>query len=244
MTPGRREDNGTLSIRSYTLTQNTHAHGFDQVVVPLKGAMTIAFGPRTYAAAPGHCVIIPSGTAHRYSASEQAGFLVADMAALPQNAAALPDPCVAIGADLLAFCVYAEVQLTQAADREVADLLYRLFRRLIARQDFARRIDDRIMRAVTTIEDDLGVTHPVDELAATACLSVSQFKALFRKNLGVPCHEFLTRRRMERAKTLLTNTDYPVSVVAIEVGYEDASAFSRRFRAHFGQSPRQLARGG
>jgi AraC-like DNA-binding protein len=238
------EDSGTLSVRSYTLTQNTHSHGYHQVVVPLTGTMTITFATQTYSAAPGHCVVIPSGTVHRYSAFEQSRFLVADMSTLPKNAATVPEPCVAISKDLLAFCAYAEVQLTKAADREVAGLLYRLFWRLIAEQDFASRVDERIMRAVMKMEEDLSVNHSIAELAATAFLSVSQFKVLFRKHLGIPCNELLTKRRMERAKTLLTNTDYPVSIVALEVGYEDASAFSRRFRAHFGQSPRELARGG
>ena len=243
MTQGPFEDTGSLSVRSYTLAQNTHSHSHHQVVVPLNGTMKITFGERTYSAAPGHCVIIPSGTVHRYSASEPARFLVADMVDLPANALAVAEPCVAIKADLLAFCVYAETQLKMTADAEISGLLYRLFWCLLAEQDFANRVDDRITRAVMKMEADLGVTHSIEELAATAHLSISQFKALFKKNLGMSCSAFLTKQRMARAKTLLTNTDYPVNVVAIEVGYEDPSAFSRRFRAHFGQSPRELARG-
>lgn len=243
MITGPVSDKGTLSVRSYTLTQNTHSHGHHQIVVPLADTMHLSIGTKTYAVAIGHCAIIASGTVHSYRASEQARFLVADMESLPQNAARVSDPCVAISTDLLAFCVYAEAQLISAADRQIIDLLYRLFWHLVANQQFAGRVDDRIMRAVTKMQEDLGVTHSIDELAATACLSVSQFKALFKKDTGVPCHEFLTRQRMERAKTLLMNTDYPISVIALEVGYEDASAFSRRFRAHFGHSPRAFARG-
>ena len=71
------------------------------------------------------------------------------MQSLPANAATVEQPCVMISADLLAFCIYAETQLTSTADAEVGNLLYSLFWRLIGRQDFASRIDPRIMRAVS-----------------------------------------------------------------------------------------------
>lgn len=244
MTTAYSKIDGSVSIRSYTLSQNTHAHPFHQIVVPLSGAMDISFGTQRFSVAVGHCIIIPSETAHRYRAPDKSRFLVADLSNLPQNAQELDEPCVAVSADLLAFCSYAEVQLTNAADRDINGLLYALFWRLIERQGFARRIDDRIMRAILLMEEDLAINHPIDALADAAFLSTSQFKALFKRNLGITCNAFLTRQRMERAKTLLMNTDYPVSVVAMDVGYDDASAFARRFKAHFGQSPRELARGG
>ncbi len=237
----------SLSIRSYTLARTTHAHEHDQIVVPIAGTMTMSFeapcrsGPHRIT--PGHCIVIPAGTVHSYVASAKSRFLVADMACLPENAAALPEPCVAISADLRAFCGYAEVQLTTAADEDVSGRLCGLFRALLARQDFSGRVDPRIRRAVALIEADLSAPHHVADLAAEACLGTSQFRALFRRQFGLSFGEFLARRRMERARSLLTNTDWPVNAVALEVGYEDASAFSRRFRAHFGQSPRELARG-
>ena len=244
MTSACMKDDGSLSVRSYTLVQDTHAHNFHQIVVPLNGGMDIAFGAQTYSVAVGHCVVIPFATVHRYSAPEKSRFLVADMGSLPQNAAELDESCVAISTDLLAFCTYAAVQLTNVSDKETGQLLYSLFWRLIEQQDFAMRVDERVVRAVLLMEEDLSVSHPIDALADVACLSVSQFKALFKKSLGVPSNTYLTSRRMERAKTLLMNTDYPVSVVAAEVGYDDASAFMRRFKTHFGQSPRDFVRSG
>jgi len=233
---------GSLSVRSYTLVQDTHAHSFHQIVVPLSGAMDIAIDAQAYSVAVGHCVVIPSGAVHRYSAPEKSQFLVADMGSLPQNAVELDELSVTISTDLLTFCTYAAVQLTNAAGEDIGQLLYSLFWRLIEQQDFAKRVDERVMRAVLLMEEDLSISHPIGDLADVACLSVSQFKTLFKKSLGVPSNTYLTSRRMERAKTLLMNTDYPVSVVAAEVGYDDASAFTRRFKTHFGQSPREFAR--
>lgn len=244
MTAASGQEDGCLSIRSYTLAQKTHAHDYHQIVVPLSGAMDILFGAQPYRVSVGHCVIIPSATVHSYSAPEKSRFLVADIGSLPENAAKVDQPSAAIGADLLAFCAYADGQLTHSTDEETGHLLYRLFWRLLEQQAFARRIDERIMRAVRLMEEDLAVSHSIDVLAETACLSVSQFKMLFKKSYGEPSNAYLTRRRMERAKSLLMNTDYPVSVVAVDVGYDDASAFTRRFKTHFGQSPRAFARKG
>ncbi|MEM8645686.1 MAG: AraC family transcriptional regulator [Pseudomonadota bacterium] len=235
-------DTGILSLRSYTLTKDAHAHDFDQIVIPLSGAMEIGFADGGHVVEVGHCVIIPAGTEHQFGAHEASRFLVADINGLPPNATGLAEPCVQIGADLQAFCAYAETQLTSSADDETHAMLVSLFAHLFAQQDFAVRRDARVMRAVRLMEEDLSVSHPVEALAEVACLSVSQFKTVFRKNLGEPWSAYLTRRRMEQAKTLLTNTDAPVNVVALDVGYDDASAFSRRFRAHFGQSPRAFAR--
>ncbi len=244
MTTAYAKGDGSLSIRSYTLAQNTHAHDFHQIVVPLSGAMDIVFGNQNCSVAVGHCVIIPSATVHSYSAPERSRFLVADMGSLPENAGKVEQPSATISADLLAFCSYADAQLTHSTDEETGLLLYRLFWRLIEQQAFEKRIDERIMRAVLLMVVDVGVSDSFEALAVAGCLSVSQFKMLFKKNHGEPSNAYLTRRRMERAKTLLMNTDYPVSVVAIDVGYDDASAFTRRFKTHFGQSPREFARKG
>lgn len=234
------KEDGHLSIRSYTLVQNTHSHKFHQIVIPLNGAMDIAFPEQRYSVGVGHCVIILSGTVHSYSAPERSNFLVADMADLPPNAADLKEACVAISSDLLAFCSYAETQLQKSGDRATGLLLFSLFWHLFEQQAFAARVDERVMRAITMIEQDLTQTHSIEALAAIACLSVSQFKTLFKKAFEQPYTDYLTMRRMERARTLLTNTDYPIGVVADRVGYADASAFSRRFRSYFGQTPRQF----
>lgn len=233
---------GTLSIRSYTLVKDAHAHDFDQIVIPLSGAIDIAFDEAAHTVEVGHCVIIPAGTVHQFSAPEKSRFLVADMATLPENARGLDEPCVQIGSDLQTFAAYAESQLTSSADEQAQALLFDLFAHLFSGQDFAARVDGRIMRAVRMLEEDLAVSHPVEVLADEACLSVSQFKTVFKKSFGVPLSAYLTGRRMNRAKTLLANTDYPISVVAALVGYDDASAFTRRFHAHFGQAPRAFAR--
>ena len=204
--------------------------------------MDIAFEDRSYCARVGHCVVIPKGTVHSYRAPEQSTFLIADMADLPDNASRLEDYCAVIDEDLSAFCGYAQTHLQRSGDATIASLLFSLFRRLLEQQDFAAKVDDRILRALAVIDDDLTKVHTVAALADVACLSASQFKSLFKRYLGRSCTDYLTMRRMERARTLLMNTDYPIGEVAYRVGYEDASAFARRFKSYFGQPPHHYSR--
>ncbi|MBV4521186.1 helix-turn-helix transcriptional regulator [Pseudomonas sp. SWRI74] len=54
---------------------------------------------------------------------------------------------------------------------------------------------------------------------------------------GTHFQELLTDVRMSRALTLLQFTDFPITSVACEVGYECSSRFSFRFRKKFGLNP-------
>jgi len=49
--------------------------------------------------------------------------------------------------------------------------------------------------------------------------------------------QYVTAKRMDKARALLQHTDYSVQLIAEQVGYTDISAFSRRFSANFGLTP-------
>lgn len=76
------------------------------------------------------------------------------------------------------------------------------------------------------------------ELARRAGLSVPHFAALFRKRFGFSPIDYFLRLKIRRACSLLDSTEWPVSRVSEEAGFEDALYFSRRFRAVMGISPR------
>ncbi|WP_405861252.1 AraC family transcriptional regulator [Streptomyces sp. NBC_00090] len=58
-----------------------------------------------------------------------------------------------------------------------------------------------------------------------------------RRITGSPPTVYLTRRRIDRAKALLTDTDRPVSLVGRDVGYPDPAYFTRVFTRHAGVAP-------
>lgn len=81
-----------------------------------------------------------------------------------------------------------------------------------------------------------------DELAAIARLNPSHFGRAFRNSIGEPPHEYVIRRRVERAQGLMLSTDAPLSEIALNCGLADQSHLTRLFRRIVGESPRTWRR--
>ncbi|HEV3200124.1 MAG TPA: AraC family transcriptional regulator [Bryobacteraceae bacterium] len=77
----------------------------------------------------------------------------------------------------------------------------------------------------------------LSEAAGQACLSPFHYHRMFVRAFGETPHEFLTRRRMDRAKELLARDECPVTEVCLAVGYESLGSFSSLFRSAVGRSP-------
>jgi len=105
------------------------------------------------------------------------------------------------------------------------------------------RIDDRLLRVIELIDQDLKARLDLPKLARAVNLSVSRFAHLFREQLGVSPQQFVERRRLDAACRLLELTTRPIASVASEVGYPDPLYFSTRFRHHTGLSPTAYRRG-
>jgi AraC family transcriptional regulator len=98
-----------------------------------------------------------------------------------------------------------------------------------------RRVTDRML---AELDRDLRLA----DLAREAGVSRSHFSRAFREATGRPPYRWLTERRMERARHLLSSTSLTVAEVGAEVGYPNASHFSETFRRHVGTAPRTYRR--
>ena len=98
----------------------------------------------------------------------------------------------------------------------------------------ARRIQRVIDQMRSCMEDDLSLS----QLAETGGLSRSQFVRAFRDATGVPPHRYLRGLRIEKAQTLLEQTDLAVIDIALTCGFSQASHFATSFREATGFSPR------
>ncbi|MGY8663803.1 AraC family transcriptional regulator [Bradyrhizobium sp. UFLA05-109] len=87
---------------------------------------------------------------------------------------------------------------------------------------------------------DANIEHriSVEALARLANLSVCYFVRAFKQSMGLTPHDYLIRRRVERTKELLSETDLSLSEIALAAGFADQSHCARRFRQHVGMSPR------
>lgn len=60
---------------------------------------------------------------------------------------------------------------------------------------------------------------------------------LFRETFGLPPKQYLHQLKLEKAESLLAETDIPVALIAETLGFDDPHAFSRQFKRHRGVSP-------
>jgi AraC family transcriptional regulator len=95
----------------------------------------------------------------------------------------------------------------------------------------------KLRRVVEFINENLESEITLAELAAVAELSVTHFARSFKQATGQAPHGFVILRRIERAKMLLSETDTPITEIALHVGCSDASHLSHLFRKFVGTSP-------
>jgi AraC-like DNA-binding protein len=60
---------------------------------------------------------------------------------------------------------------------------------------------------------------------------------LVRRQTGQTVHQWIVKRRMAAAHSLLRETNQAVNKIAEAVGYQDAGHFSRQFRQFYGMPP-------
>jgi AraC family transcriptional regulator len=96
-------------------------------------------------------------------------------------------------------------------------------------------------RLIDFIEAHLDQDLSIARLAGAAAVSASHFKTLFKRTTGMPVHQYVIQRRVERARTLLARGDFPASQVALASGFAHQSHMARAMRRLLGVTPRHLA---
>jgi len=102
---------------------------------------------------------------------------------------------------------------------------------------------DAFSQVIDHIDRHLDKALSIPELAALLRMGRNEFSAAFRHAFGVPPKQYLTQRRVGRAKVLLLRTRLHVKEVAAQVGYNNEFFFYRIFRKYAGLTPDEYRRG-
>ena len=100
----------------------------------------------------------------------------------------------------------------------------------------------QIRKVTSYVDANLNQTIRNEDLATIARLNASYFYRAFRNSFGEPPHEYVIRRRVERAQGLMLSTSAPLSAIALDCGLADQAHLSRLFRRVVGESPRAWRR--
>lgn len=123
--------------------------------------------------------------------------------------------------------------------RIVCDILILLMERL--RLDPPRengsKVDElslRISRIIRYIDDNHSAPISLKEIAHREGVSFYYLSHFFRERLGMSFQEFVTRRRLHDAESMLVNTDKNLTTVSRECGFSDPRYLKRAFQAEYG----------
>jgi AraC family transcriptional regulator len=100
----------------------------------------------------------------------------------------------------------------------------------------------RLSRVLDYIEANLDGDLPLARLASIACLSRFHFARAFKAAIGQSPHQYVSARRLERAKALLTRRHQSLVDIALALNFSCQANFSRAFRQVTGQTPGQYRR--
>jgi transcriptional regulator GlxA family with amidase domain len=104
--------------------------------------------------------------------------------------------------------------------------------------------DPALLRRLLRAKDRMDVAShedwPVERLARVSRVSKAHFARSFKDAFGLPPHRYLLTRRIERARTLLRDTELSITDIAFQTGWKSLGTFGRIFRDITGESPGEL----
>jgi AraC-like DNA-binding protein len=104
-------------------------------------------------------------------------------------------------------------------------------------------VNDDIKRLIVSRKflqkNNEGLFPGIDFLAAEALMSVSKYKKMFTKILGLSPAVYFYNSKLEKAKKLLETKEYTVKEVANKLNYSSSSFLAKKFSRVYGVSPKE-----
>lgn len=99
-------------------------------------------------------------------------------------------------------------------------------------------------RAMLLVSINLERSITVGEIASQLNTNADYLARLFQRFTGVGLKQYVLVQKLELAKSLLVNTDYSVSEIAVRLGFSSQSHFGKLFKDFFGNTPAQYRHAG
>ena len=99
-----------------------------------------------------------------------------------------------------------------------------------------------VERLEAYVDEHLGGRLDVPRLARVAGCGVDHFRRVFRLTFGCSPHDYVRRRRVEAAKSMLVATDDGIGEIALACGFSDQSHLTRCFKRYEGATPARWRR--
>lgn len=233
----------SFDFRHYARSRQSHIHDYAQVVLPLSGEMVVISGERTIRLGPSKAIIICPETHHDFESTQNGIFLVLDVEA---NGHGLSERSkyLLLGERNKSFnCTISSSH--QRLIRFLSEEFYKssgdLFRcqplldALISLVELAPEYElpHREKSMYWSCESFMTVRDKAAQLG----LSESTFRRVIKKIHGESPKRLQMEERLSIAEQLLRTTNRPITSIALDLNFNNSSAFTNAFRRKFGISP-------
>lgn len=109
-----------------------------------------------------------------------------------------------------------------------------------ARQTLKRWLPDKAAHCYSFLLSHLKDDISVDDVSSYAEMETPVLDREFKKYFGMSVAEMIRTKRLERAVTLLKNTDHSIKEIARQCGYRNGKYFSDVFKKNYALSPKEF----
>ena len=105
----------------------------------------------------------------------------------------------------------------------------------------AKRVvhDERVQAAIDFVNKNISKPFTLNNLADVSCVTKSHLIKIFTKTIGETPLQYVIRKKIQHAQTLLLSSTMSVNDIAKRVGFHDPSYFIRQFKKSLGFTPKE-----
>lgn len=224
--------------RIYSFKSNTHAHEYGQLILPLKGALSIETDYKKLDLKDDSLFFLPPDCKHTFNADNTNEFLVLDIPDKMLNKYDMEKMCG--GQDILFDEKWKAIRyllLNEADVHKTSSSINNLF---LYFYNFITT--ENSPNSIKYINDNFTEDIDLKKLADIEHYNVSYYSEWFKNNMSVSPTEYIQNLRVKRAKELLVNTNLTVLQISQMVGYEHNSSFTKVFKKSEKISPSEFRR--
>lgn len=234
------------TVENHVLWES-HCHARYEMIAVLEGDIGIMLEGRTYRLTENQTIIIPPLLYHAITANKKGAYrritVLFDIHAVP---AVLQDCFLRKAADLT-ICTSRQLKDLQWICRDAAQAFYEPLAQSLMIGIFYNHIltnpagtgmeaDAFLQKILQYIEQHLGEKILLDHLAAHTARSKSSVCHLFEEKMGISPRQYILQKKLALASKLIRDGT-PPTLAAMQVGYDNYSAFYRTYRKYFGTNP-------
>lgn len=222
-----------INIVEISKKVNSHNHSYAQIVIPLDSYVYIQTDDEDFRIDDKSLGFIAPNCYHKYSSNSGKKSLVinipnnmikrTDMDKLKSSSRILIDERIS----LLIKIISQEIQENPDSE-SVKYLFFYLYDKII---------DRKKSKSIEYINRYYNQDLNISKLAAMEHYNVNYYSEWFKKQTGMRPRDYIQKLRIEKAKELLLTTNYSITEISNQVGYDHSSSFCRVFKSLENMSP-------